>query len=136
MRARTVKFPKTKNGDSRSMPMTVTLRELLASFARSMNAEARVFPEWKPAAFTVALGRLVSDLKLGDLHFHDLRHNTASTLTMAAVPQRTAMALLGHRDPRMTLPYQHLSPEHLRAAVRALDQRQAPVEVTPPHAAQ
>lgn len=62
-------------------------------------------------------------LKLSNLTFHDLRHDTASTLTMAGVAQRTVMALLGHRDPRMTLRYQHLSPEHLRDAVRALDQR-------------
>ncbi len=123
IRARTVTFPKTKNGDSRSVPMTDTLRELLASLARPMNAEAPVFPLWTPAADTVAFGRLVRDLKVGDLHFHDLRHDTASTLTMAGVPQRTVMALLGHRDPRMTLRYQHLSPEHLRDAVRALEQR-------------
>ena len=58
MRARTITFPKTKNGDSRAVPMTDTV-----------------------------------------------------------------MALLGHRDPRMTLGYQHLSPEHLRDAVRVLDKR-------------
>jgi len=103
--------------------MTDTLRELLTSLPRSVNADARVFPEWKAPALTVAFGRLVRDLKLTDLRFHDLRHDAASTLTMAGVPQRTVMALLGHRDPRMTLRYQHLSPEHLREAVRALDRR-------------
>jgi len=123
MRTRSVTFPKTKNGDSRSVPMTDTLRELLASLARPMNAEAPVFPTWTPAAFTVAFGRLVRDLKLANLHFHDLRHDTASTLTMAGVLQRTVMALHRHRDPRMTLRYQHLSPEHLREAVRVLEQR-------------
>jgi integrase len=82
-----------------------------------------VFPEWKAPALTVAFGRLVGDLKLTDLRFHDLRHDAASTLTMAGVPQGTVMALLGHRDPRMTLRYQHLSPEHMRDAVRTPDQR-------------
>jgi integrase len=53
--------------------------------------------------------------------FHDLRHDAASTLTMAGVPQRTVMAILGHRDPRMTMRYQHVSPDHLREAVQALD---------------
>ena len=57
--------------------------------------------------------------------FHDLRHDTAITLTMAGVLQRKIMAILGHRDPRMTLRYQHLSPEHLRDVARVLDQRQA-----------
>jgi hypothetical protein len=40
-----------------------------------MNAEAPVFPEWQPAAFTVAFGRLARDLKLVNLRFHDLRHD-------------------------------------------------------------
>jgi integrase len=75
---------------------------------------------------TVAFGRLVRSLGMKNLTFHDLRHDTASTLTMAGVPQRTIMAILGHRDPRMTLCYPHLSPEHLRAAARVLDRRPAP----------
>jgi len=54
---------------------------------------------------------------------------------MAGVPPRPIMALLGHRDPRMTLRYQHLSPDHLRDAARALDQRPALVEVAPAHTA-
>ena len=70
---------------------------------------------------TVAFGRLVPSLGLADLRFHDLRHDAASTLTMAGVPQRTIMALPGHRDPRLTPRYQHLSPEHFRDAVRAVD---------------
>ncbi|HZO38876.1 MAG TPA: hypothetical protein VFE97_06625 [Methylomirabilota bacterium] len=40
----------------------------------------------------------------------------ASTLTMAGVSQRDVIAMLGHRDPRMTIRYQHLSPEHLYEA--------------------
>jgi hypothetical protein len=42
---------------------------------------------------------------------------------MANVPQRTVMAILGHRDPRMTMSHQHLTLEHLRDAARALDSR-------------
>jgi integrase len=40
---------------------------------------------------------------------------------MAGVPQRTVMAILGHKDPRMTMRYQHLSPGHLQDAMRALE---------------
>lgn len=128
MKAETVTFPKTNNGDSRTVPMTDTLRALLVSLPRPLDREARVLPEWEPPALTVAFGRLVRDLGLPDLRFHDLRHDAASTLTMAGVPQRTIMAILGHRDPRMTLRYQHLSPEHLRDAARALDRRAATPE--------
>jgi hypothetical protein len=31
------------------------------------------------------------------------------------------MEVLGHRDPRMTLRYQHLSPAHMRDAMLVLD---------------
>jgi integrase len=105
--------------------MTDTLRELLATLPRPIDGHPRVLPEWDPTHLTVAFGRLVRSLGLKNLRFHDLRHDAASTLTIAGVPQRTIMAVLGHRDPRMTLRYQHLSPDHLRDAARALDQRPA-----------
>jgi integrase len=121
MKTRTVTFTKTKNGDARTVPMTDTLRELLMTLPRPTDAQMPVLPQWNPANLTVAFGRLVRSLGIKDLTFHDLRHDAASTLTMAGVPQRTIMAILGHRDPRMTLRYQHLSPGHLRDAARALD---------------
>jgi len=40
---------------------------------------------------------------------------------MAGVPQRSVMGILGHKDPRMTLRYQHLTPAHLRKAMTALE---------------
>jgi len=121
MKAGTITFTKTKNGDSRTVPMTNRMRGLLTSLPQPLDRLSLVLPEWDPPALTVAFGRLVRNLGLADLRFHDLRHDAASTLTMAGVPQRTIMALLGHRDPRMTLRYQHLSPEHFCDAVRALD---------------
>ena len=101
--------------------MTETLRETLQGLPRPLNAQAAVFPERDPKVLSRAFARLVRDLGLPDLRFHDLRHDAAVTLTMAGVPQRTIMAILGHRDPRMTMRYQHLSPGHLRNASRALD---------------
>ena len=71
---------------------------------------------------TRSFSRLVKRLGLTGLTFHDLRHDAASNLTMAGVPQRSIMELLGHRDPRMTVRYQHLAPGHLRDAMRALEQ--------------
>lgn len=123
MRARTVTFRQTKNGDSRTVPMTDTLREALQALPRPLDPAAAVFPERDPKVLSRSFARLVAHLGLPNLHFHDLRHDVASTLTMAGVPQRTIMAILGHRDPRMTMRYQHLSPDHLRDAARALDHR-------------
>ena len=103
--------------------MTDTFRELLLASPRPLDPQACVLPPWTPTNLTVAFGRLVRSLGIKGVTFHDLRHDVASTLTMAGVPQRTIMAVLGHRDARMTMRYQHLTPEHLRDAARALDTR-------------
>lgn len=123
LRARTVTFRLTKNGDARTVPMTDTLRDALQALPRPLDAEAHVLPGRDPKVLSHSFARLVDRLDIQDLHFHDLRHDAASTLTMAGVPQRTVMAILGHRDPRMTMRYQHLTPEHLRDAARALETR-------------
>jgi integrase len=114
-------FRQTKNGDARTVPLTETLREALGARPRSLDPQAHVFPERDPKVLSRSFARLTARLGLKDLRFHDLRHDAASTLTMAGVPQRTIMAVLGHRDPRMTMRYQHLTPDHLRDAMRALD---------------
>jgi len=121
IRARTITFTDTKNGDSRSVPLTDTLRETLQALPRPLDPEAPVFPERDPLALTRSFTRLVQRLGLKNLTFHDLRHDAASTLTMAGVPLRTVAEILGHRDMRMTARYAHLSPQHLRDAMRALD---------------
>jgi len=74
-----------------------------------------------PRVLTRSFTWLVQRLGLVGLMFHDLRHDAASNLTMAGVPQRTIMEILGHRDPRMTVRYQHLAPGHLRDAMQSLD---------------
>jgi integrase len=121
MRACTLTFRHTKNGQSRSVAMTSTMRSLLEALPRSLNPDGKVLPETTAPGLTVAFGRLARRIGVKGVRFHDLRHDAASTLTMAGVPQRAVMEILGHRDPRMTLRYQHLAPGHLTDAMRALD---------------
>jgi integrase len=123
MRQRTLTFRGTKNGGDRTVPMTDTVREALQELPRPLDAAAAVLPPYAdPHVLTRSFARLVKRLGLTRLTFHDLRHDAASNLTMAGVPQRSIMELLGHRDPRMTVRYQHLAPGHLRDAMRALEQ--------------
>ena len=122
MKRRTVTFRKTKNGRDRTVPMTETLREMVQALPRPLDPTTRVLPDYEPLALTRAFTRLVKRLGLPPLTFHDLRHDAASTLTMAGVSQRAIMEILGHRDPRMTTRYQHLAPGHLHEAIRALEQ--------------
>lgn len=55
-----------------------------------------------------------------DIHFHDLRHTTASWLVQADVPLYTAGALLGHASTKTTARYAHLATDSLRDAVGKL----------------
>jgi integrase len=122
MKRRTVTFRETKNGSDRPVPMTATLHELLDKLPRPLDPTAHVFPRYDdPKVLTRAFTRHARRVGLGGLTFHDLRHDAASTLTAAGVSQRAVMEILGHRDPRMTIRYQHLAPGHLRDAMQALD---------------
>lgn len=101
--------------------MTDSFYRLIYSLPRPLDQQTLVFKGLTPDALTIAFRRLAHDLKFENLKFHDLRHAVASTLTMAGVPQRTVMEILGHKDPRMTLQYQHLTPSHLRMAMTHLN---------------
>lgn len=121
MKRRTVTFRETKNGHDRTVPMTEPLHELLATLPRPLDATAPVLPRYAdPKVLTRAFTRHAQRVGLVGLTFHDLRHDAASTLTAAGVSQRAVMEILGHRDPRMTIRYQHLAPGHLQDAMRAL----------------
>ena len=58
-----------------------------------------------------------------DFRFHDLRHTFASRLVMAGVDIRTVQELMGHKTIAMTLRYSHLSPDHKRKAMEALESK-------------
>lgn len=51
---------------------------------------------------------------------HDLRHGFAVSLLSRGVPLFTVGTLLGHRDPRTTMRYSGLAPQHLKRAVGLL----------------
>ena len=54
------------------------------------------------------------------LSFHGLRHTWASLAVMNGVPLMVVARNLGHRDTRMCeAHYAHLSPGHMRDAIRA-----------------
>ncbi|MFO0706713.1 MAG: site-specific integrase [Nitrospira sp.] len=129
MKARTIAFAKTKNGERRVVPLTDNLRETLQGLPRPLDPQARVLPGLSADAVTIGFHRLTNDLGIADLRFHDLRHDVASTLTMAGVSQRAVMEILGHKDPRMTLRYQHLSPGHLHKAMAFLNQEDSGQEM-------
>lgn len=60
---------------------------------------------------------------LGHVHFHDLRHSTASELINNDVDLYTVGAILGHKDPRSTKRYAHLDQSRLTDAIARMGQK-------------
>jgi integrase len=126
MKRRRVTFRETKNGRDRTVPMTNVLHALLHALARPLDATAPVLPPYDPPVLTRSFTRHAARVGLAGLTFHDLRHDAASTLTAGGVSQRAVMEILGHRDPRMTIRYQHVAPGHLEDAMRVLERAARP----------
>ena len=53
----------------------------------------------------------------------DVLDTFASRLVMAGMDIRTVQELMGHKTIAMTLRYSHLSPNHKRKAIQALEDR-------------
>ncbi|MGH7367497.1 MAG: integrase [Candidatus Rokuibacteriota bacterium] len=107
---------KTKSGRRREVPMNDAVYAVLS--ARTGEREGRVF---STRSVRNAFEKAVSEARLEDFRFHDLRHTAASHLVMRGASLANVRAVLGHADVKMTMRYAHLSPEHLRSAVARLD---------------
>lgn len=103
----------TKNGDRRSIPIHPRILSCL-----------RYIPFTAPRSTLVrgwerARGRVGLPL----MHFHDLRHSTASEMINAGVDLFTVGAVLGHKDARSTKRYSHLNHASLAAAVGSVGRK-------------
>lgn len=98
----------TKNGDAvKSVPMHPALKRYLKTWPPKC-AKSTV-QKWE---------RIARDkVKLHHVHFHDLRHSTASALINAGADLYTVGQVLGHKDPRSTQRYAHLKQETMKAAI-------------------
>ncbi len=65
--------------------------------------------------------KYVRKAKLDDrLHFHSLRHSTASLLVQAGVPIYSVKEILGHSQIATTLTYSHLAESHLTESINRI----------------
>jgi integrase len=111
----------TKNGDSRTNPMTRRLAAALLDWRQASGGQAdgQVFGEYR---YREPFERARAAAKLGDdVCFHTLRHTYISRLVLAGADIRTVQELAGHRTITMTMRYAHLGPEHKRRAVGLLE---------------
>jgi integrase len=113
----------TKNGDNRSVPMSDQIFEILKE--HPIQKDLLLFPSKDPtvplcirSAWLVA----VQKAELIDFRFHDVRHTTASYLTMSGISTREVAEMLGHKSLQTTARYSHLANEHKRTLVNRLEE--------------
>jgi integrase len=123
---RQVHLTRTKNGDSRTIPLNSValgaLKEMRGGGKR--KGADPVFPSVRTCdALKGSRGWFPSALEEASIEgysWHCNRHTFASRLVMAGVDLRTVAELLGHRTLQMVMRYSHLAPEHQASAVDRL----------------
>ena len=116
---------RTKNGDSRDVPLNGTALKALTQL-RSESQGDCVFPNAEsPRGWFLAA---VERAALRDYTWHCNRHTFASRLVMAGVDLHTVGELLGHRTAQMTKRYAHLSVNHKQAAVERISGVQSAIK--------
>jgi integrase len=123
MRRKEFTLRKTKNGDTRVVPMTPEVYEVFAELWRERRLDTnRVFlykgKPWKNprTAFAAACRRA----GIANLRLHDFRHTASTNLRRAGVDTMTAMKIVGHKSEQMHRRYNQITPADLQQAVNKL----------------
>lgn len=103
----------TKNGTRRSVPAHSRIKTCLPYLPLTI-------PQ-KTLQREIEIARAAA--KLDHVHFHDLRHSAASEMVNAGVDLFTVGIVLGHKDPRSTARYSHLTAHTLADAVGRIGQK-------------
>lgn len=103
-------IPLTKNGESRTVPLTTAAIEVLQALPRNLNGQ--VFPV-NGTTLSAAIERARVKAKLGDWHFHDLRHMGITRLAEKLPNLIELSAVSGHKSLAMLKRYYHPNAETL-----------------------
>ncbi len=108
---RTLFVPISKNGYSRSVPLTSKAIEILKELKiEDKRDKHRPFPLSDNAA-KLAWQRLLKRSGIENFHFHDLRHEAVSRFFERGLSVPEVALISGHRDFRMLFRYTHLRAE-------------------------
>lgn len=108
------KDPRKKDGNNQRVPLIALTGydawSILQEQRRFTNCIERIFP-YDGRSVGAAFRRACQELKIEDLHFHDLRHEATSRLFEAGLSIEKVALVTGHRDWKMLRRYTHLRPE-------------------------
>lgn len=111
------KDPRAKKGNDQRIPLlSVSGYDAFALIeeqrALRANDDERIFP-FNHKSISARFTRTCQELKIEDLHFHDLRHEGTSRLFEAGFAIHHVALVTGHKDWKMLRRYTHLRPEAL-----------------------
>lgn len=110
------KDPREKDGNNRLVPLLNlggfdALR--LIRVQRKYHPRGDLIFPYNPRSVGTAFRRACRELKIENLHFHDLRHEATSRLFEAGLRIEQVALVTEHRGWKMLKRYTHVRPEHL-----------------------
>lgn len=115
-------IPTSKTGKARHVPLSQAAIALISTLPKGKGEWLFPSPKDKTKRLTTikhSWQKARDEAKLSDLHFHDLRHASASFLINSGVDLFTVGRILGHSDHKSTMRYAHLANDTLLAAAEA-----------------
>jgi integrase len=123
LKRRVVRLLETKNTSPRTVPLsaaaTAIFSEALNHPVRPIDTDLIFYGEpgrygkRRPYQFNPVWLNIKRDLKLADVHFHDLRHEAVSRFVEAGFSDQEVSAISGHKSMQMLKRYTHLRAEDL-----------------------
>ncbi|WP_370661947.1 tyrosine-type recombinase/integrase [Massilia alkalitolerans] len=137
LNSRVVRLSDTKNNSARTVPLsaaaTATFKSALENPLRPKETDLVFFGEpgrdgkrW-PYQFAKIWGEVKKAIGVGDLHFHDLRHEAVSRLVENGLSDQEVASISGHKSMQMLRRYTHLRAEDLVSRLDGLEKTRAVV---------
>lgn len=104
-------LPDTKNGESRTVPLSSIAVSVLRKLPRSKHPD--VFRGMTAEAIKRSYMRALRRAEIEDLRFHDLRHEATTRLFEKGLNIMEVASITGHKDLAMLRRYAHLRAEDL-----------------------
>jgi integrase len=96
------KDPRNKEGNDQKVPLLdltgYDAREVVLQQRIVARGYGRIFPHNHRSVSAAAFTRACDELRIEDLHFHDLRHEGTSRLFEAGLPIEKVALVTGHRS--------------------------------------
>ena len=103
-------IPLTKNGQNRTVPLSLAAIEILNGLPRSLDG--RVFPV-NATTLSAAIEKARIRANIENFHFHDLRHMAITRLAEKLPNLIELSAVSGHKSLAMLKRYYHADPKLL-----------------------